>query len=61
MNKIFQKATISQIWSGFVDCPGRHGSIFVVDALTHYYTMPHIDAQKIYSCGKHCEKRRNCL
>ena len=23
--------------------------------------MPHLDALKIYSCGKHCEKRRNCL
>ena len=23
--------------------------------------MPHFERQKIYSCGKHCEKRRNCL
>ena len=30
-------------------------------SLTHYHTMPHFDALKIYSCGKHCEKRRNCL
>ena len=22
---------------------------------------PHFDTLKIYSCGKHCEKRRNCL
>ena len=31
--------------------------------LTHhmYHTMPHFDALKIYSYGKHCEKRRNCL
>ena len=29
--------------------------------LTHHQTMPHFDALKIYSCGKHCEKRRNCL
>ena len=29
--------------------------------LTHYRTVPHSDALKIYSCGKHCEKRRNCL
>ena len=28
---------------------------------THYHTMPHFDALKIYSCGKHCEKRRICL
>ena len=24
-------------------------------------TMPHFDALKIYSCGNHCEKRKNCL
>ena len=29
--------------------------------LTHYHTIPHFDTPKIYSCGKHCEKRRNCL
>ena len=29
--------------------------------LTHCHTMPHFDAKKIYSCGKHCEKPRNCL
>ena len=29
--------------------------------LTHYYTKRHFDVFKIYSCGKHCEKRRNCL
>ena len=33
----------------------------LVFELTHYHTMPHFDALKIYSCGKHCEKRRNCL
>ena len=25
------------------------------------HTVPHFDALKIYSCGKHCVKRRNCL
>ena len=30
-------------------------------SLTHYHTMLHLDALKIYSYGKHCEKRRNCL
>ena len=30
-------------------------------SLTHYHTMPHFEALKIYSCVKHCEKRRNCL
>ena len=29
--------------------------------LTHYHLMPHFHALKIYSCGKHGEKRRNCL
>ena len=29
--------------------------------LTHYHTMPHFDALKKYSYGKHCEERRNCL
>ena len=29
--------------------------------LTHYHTMLHFDVLKIYSCGKHREKRRNCL
>ena len=29
--------------------------------LTNYHKMPHFDAQKIYNCGKHSEKRRNCL
>ena len=28
--------------------------------LNHYHTMPHFYLLKIYSCGKHCEKRRNC-
>ena len=31
------------------------------EILTYYHTMPHFDALKIYSCGKHCKKRRNCL
>ena len=33
--------------------------------LTHYlitsHIMPYFDLLKIYSCGKHCEKGRNCL
>ena len=37
-------------WEHFMNC-----------LLTHYHTMPHFDALKIYSCGKHREKRRNCL
>ena len=28
-------------------------------SLTYFHTMPHFDALKIYSSGKHCEKRRN--
>ena len=33
----------------------------IVNGLTYYHIMPNFDALKIYSCGKHCEKRRNCL
>ena len=29
--------------------------------LTHYHTIPHFDALKINSCGKHCEIRKYCL
>ena len=29
--------------------------------LTHYHTIPHFDALKVHSCGKHCEERRNCF
>ena len=29
--------------------------------LKHYHKIPHFDAVMRYSCGKHCEKRRNCL
>ena len=31
------------------------------ERLTHYHTIPYFDTQKIYSCEKHCEKRRNCF
>ena len=31
------------------------------EALIHYHTMLHFYTLKIYSCGKHCEKSRNCL
>ena len=42
--------------------PARHNvtEIMLRMALTLYYTIPHFDALKIYSCQKHCEKRRNC-
>ena len=30
----------------------------MANGLTHYHTMPHFDELKIYSCGKHCEKRK---
>ena len=29
--------------------------------LTCYHTVPHFHTLRIYNCGKHCEKRRNCL
>ena len=35
-------------------------NIYFVE-LTHYRTMPHFDALKICSSGKHCDKRRNCM
>ena len=45
--------------------PQNHPFIFNVvkfilcsKRITHYHTMPHFDALKIYTCGKHCEKRR---
>ena len=31
------------------------------NGLTHYHTMQHFHTIKIYSCGKHCERKRNCL
>ena len=37
----------------------RYPEIFCM--LTHYHTMPHFEALKIYSCGELCEKRRYCL
>ena len=39
-------------------CTHKHQSDI---AITDYHTMPHFDALMIDSCGKHCEKRRNCL
>ena len=30
-------------------------------SLTHYHTIPHFESLKIYSCGKHYEKRKKCL
>ena len=42
-----------------------YGSLFAtplsfhnIICLTNYHTMPHFDALKIYSCRKHCEKRK---
>ena len=35
--------------------------LFSKELLTHYHTMSYFNTLKIYSCGKHCEKRRNCL
>ena len=36
-------------------------SVLLRSNLTHYHTMPHFDTFNACSCGKHCEKRRNCL
>ena len=35
--------------------------LYYLEKLTHYHTMLHFDALKIYCCGKHSEKKRNCL
>ena len=40
---------------------GRAFVHMLIQELTHYHTILHFDALKIYSFGKHCEKRRNCL
>ena len=31
--------------------------IKILNSLTHYHTISHFDALKIYSCEKHCKKR----
>ena len=47
--------------------PGNPGedingmSFYIITHLTHSHTMTPFDALTIYSCRKHCEKRRNCL
>ena len=43
---------------------GRQKLSLCGNGLTHYLTILHFDTlltKDIYSCGKHCEKRRNCL
>ena len=47
----------SQNWNKQVRALQGHNS--VKNTLTYYNTIPHFDALKIYSCRKHCEKRRN--
>ena len=39
----------------------RSGLWLKTQILTHYHTMPHLDALQIYSRGKHYVKRGNCL
>ena len=43
-----------QLLSNTDDVNNRHD-------LTNYQEIPHFDSLVIYSSGKHCEKRRNCL
>ena len=52
--------TKNQVWLIFHIEENIAGKGEEKSPLTHYHTMPHFDALKIYSCGKHCEKRRNC-
>ena len=44
-----------------VSDPGPSWPSCSFNVLTQYHTLPSFDALKIYGCGKHCEKRRNCL
>ena len=44
-----------------VEIAGKHGSILFRKCINHYHAVPHFVALRIYSCGKNCEKRRNCL
>ena len=44
---------------GFLSC--KRQISLSEQALTQYHTMPHSDKLKMHSCGKHCEKKRNCL
>ena len=39
----------------------HHSYDWLFRSLSQDHTIPHFDALKIFSCGKHCEKRRNCL
>ena len=50
-SQCFQKPSLPGLWKPWIVWLG----------LTHYHTILHFDALKIYSCGEHCEKRRNCL
>ena len=34
---------------------------FFLSNVNHYHRMQHFDVLQIYSCRKHCEKRRSCL
>ena len=45
-----------EIWTSLIDY-----KLLKRVKLTQYHTIPHFDELNIYSCGKHCEKRRNCL
>ena len=40
---------------------GSDDTVWACLVLTHYHTLLHFDALKIYSHRKHYEKRRNCL
>ena len=50
-----------QVFMDLQNCDILLGFMYPRNALTHYHTMPYFDALKIYNCGKHHEKRRNCL
>ena len=61
LNLKLSSATSFSLEESKIGCLGKGWLQWLVGLLTHYQTVPHFDAVKIYSCGKHCEKRRNCL
>ena len=61
---MFQATFSHVIFSATVFCRVSRSQFCIVKNktfLTYYYTMPHFDVLKIYSCRKHCKKRRNFL
>ena len=64
MNRIQKKNSLHNTtnrWKNDKKYPWQYNYLVKCPCLTHYHTMQHFDTLKIYSCGEHCEKRRNCF